>query len=179
MELDRPKLKALVLYVIWRTSETRDFGLTKLNKVLWFSDARAFQALGKPITGETYVRQKFGPVPEHAAEIINELEAEGVVETWTEPYFDFEVKRFKAHEPADLSIFNADELNLIDWWIKTVSEHHTAMSISELSHDYGWKIAKMGERLPLYAFLAGSIRHSREGEELDWARDKAKQTGRP
>src|SRR5438128_11544173 len=70
MSFNSEKFKTLVLYVIWRTGDVRDFGATKLNKVLWFSDARAFEALGESITGDTYVRQKFGPVPRHITSVL-------------------------------------------------------------------------------------------------------------
>ena len=73
MDFDRDKFKALVLYVIWAAGERSDFGSTKLNKVLWFSEARAYEAFGRPIAGETYVRQKFGPVPQHLLEVREEL----------------------------------------------------------------------------------------------------------
>jgi Protein of unknown function (DUF4065) len=173
---DRDKFRALVLYVIWRTGEVRDFGTTKLNKVLWFSDARAFEAYGRSITGETYVRQKFGPVPRDIVSVLKELQDEGLIQAWSEPFFDFEVIRYRAHEPPATSLFTADELGLIDWWIKHIAEQHTAASISETSHDYAWKIAKMGEELPFHAFLASRIRQPRD-EELEWAKSAADQLG--
>jgi len=176
MTFDREKLKALVLYVIWRTGDVRDFGATKLNKVLWFSDARAFEALGKSVTGETYVRQKFGPVPQHINSVLDELQRDGSIQAWSEPYFDFEVSRYRAHQPPDTSLFSADELGLIDWWIKHIAEQHTAASISEASHDYAWKIAKLGEELPFHLFLASRIRQPRD-DELEWAKAEADQLG--
>ena len=51
---DREKFKRLVHYVIWCAGERYGFGAVELNKVLWFSDARAFMLLGKPITGASY-----------------------------------------------------------------------------------------------------------------------------
>jgi len=175
-QFDRDKFKALVLYVIWRAGEARDFGATKLNKVLWFSDARAFEAYGKSITGETYVRQKFGPVPRHMLPVLDELQQEELIETFTERHFDYEVTRYKAHQPPSTSLFSADELGLIDWWIKHIAEDHTATSISEKSHDYAWQIAKMGEELPFHAFLASRIRQPRD-DELEWARSASEDLG--
>lgn len=177
MAFDRKKFKTLVLYVIWRTGDVRDFGATKLNKVLWFSEARSFEAFGKPVTGETFIRQKFGPVPKNIDLVIGELQKEGLIQSWTEPYFDFEVMRYRAHTPPDMAAFSAGELGMIDWWVKHVAQEHTAASISELSHDYGWKIAAMGEELPYQAFLAKRVRAPREGDELDWAKDAASRLG--
>jgi len=176
MDFDRQKFKALVLYVIWRAGESRDFGSTKLYKILWFAEARANEAFGKPIAGETYVRQKFGPVPKHIKEVIQELEDEELISVWSEPFHDHMITRYRAFQPADTQLFNNNELGFIDWWIKHVDEEHSATSISQQSHDYAWKIAAMGEELPLYAFLASRIREPR-GEELDRAIEKARKLG--
>jgi uncharacterized phage-associated protein len=173
MSTDLTKFKALVLYVIWKAGDVRDFGIVKLNKVLWFSDARNFEAYGKPLTGEKYIRRKFGPVPKHIDEVLSQLSDEGHVQSWTERYFEFEVKRFSTDRPPDTTLFSADELALIDFWIGQIADHYTATSISEKSHDYGWKIVADGEELPLMSFLAKRIRHPKQGAELDWAQSSA------
>ena len=174
MSYDKDKFKALVLYVIWKTGDVRDFGSVKLNKVLWFSDARAFEALGKSITGETYVRRKYGPVPRHINEALQDLLEDGLIRSWSEPYFHFEITRFSAHQPADTNTFSPDELGLVDWWIKQVCEDHTATSISEKSHDYGWRIVQDGEELPYKAFLARRLRLPRSRRrDLDRLRGRA------
>ena len=176
MTFNRDKFKALVLYVIWKAGERRDFGSTKLNKVLWFADARANEALGRPITGETYVREKFGPVPRHILEVRSELENEKLIAVWSEPFFDHKVTRFRAFAPPSTELFTPDELSLIDWWIKHVDEEHSAASISNKSHDYAWQIAKMGEEIPPYAFLASRIRSPKD-DELEWAKEQASNLG--
>ena len=51
MAFDREKFKQLVHYVIWKAGKRDWFGATKLNKVLWFADARAYVLTGRPITG--------------------------------------------------------------------------------------------------------------------------------
>ena len=169
MAFDREKFKTLVLYVIWRSASAREFGLTKLNKVLWFSDARSFEENGTSISGESYTRQKFGPVACHLNEVLQELCGSKLVQHWVEPYFDFEVQRYSAHAPPDMSAFTGQELGFIDWWIRRISEAPASTSTQSTSHDYGWQIAKLGEALPLHAVLSRRIRPPREGEELDWA----------
>jgi hypothetical protein len=177
MDFDRDKFKALVLYVIWAAGERSDFGSTKLNKVLWFSEARVYEAYGRPITGETYIRQKFGPVPQHLVEVREELQNEGLITIWSEPLFDHQVTRFRAFEPPSTALFTQEELGFIDWWIRHVDEEHSATSISEKSHDYAWKIAKMGEVIPLYAFLASKIRDPKGESEIAWAQQEAERLG--
>jgi Protein of unknown function (DUF4065) len=177
MTFSREKYKALVLYIIWRTSHIAGFGSTKLNKALWFSEARAFEAYGETICGETFIRDKFGPRSQHLREVCGELEESGLIEPFVEPIHSYNSIRYRSLQPAGTSLFSDQQLALIDWWITTIAEKHTAASISELSHDYGWEVAAMGEVLPIQAFLARRIRQPKTSEETDWARDEAKRLG--
>ena len=176
MKFDAQKFKALVHYIIWRAGHRDGFGATKLNKVLWFSDARAYMLHKKPITGATYIREKHGPVPQQIMPIRAELERDGVISISEEPYFKRKITRFRTREKPNTSIFSVDELQIVDWWIKHVDEDHSAESVSELSHDYMWEIAELGEQLPLYAVFATRVRAPR-GKELEWAKAEAKRLG--
>ena len=135
------------------TSHREGFGSTKLNKALWFAEARTFEAFGKPITGETFVRDKYGPRSQHLTAVCDELERNAIIEKFVERIYDFEAIRYRAFEPPSTVDFSDEEFGFADWWISFIDKH-TATSISDLSHDYGWEIAGMGEVLPLYAFLA-------------------------
>lgn len=177
MTFSRDKYKALVLYIIWRTSHIAGFRSTKLNKALWFSEARAFEAHGETISGETFIRDKFGPRSQHLKEVCGELEESGHIEPFVEPVFSYNSIRYRSLQPAETSLFSDQQLALIDWWISTIADKHTAASISDLSHDYGWEVAAMGEELPIRAFLARRIRQPETSEEANWARDEAKRLG--
>jgi Protein of unknown function (DUF4065) len=111
MGLDRQKLKALTHYVIWRAGHREGFGAAKLNKVLWFADARSYMMYRHPITGATYVREKHGPVPREIMSIRSELASEGRIAVTTELYYSGEITRFKALETPDVSIFSEEEMN--------------------------------------------------------------------
>jgi hypothetical protein len=175
MQFDRDKFKTLVHYIIWKAGKRDRFGATKLNKVLWFSDARAFVLRGKPITGATYIREKWGPVPKQMMPIRAEMEREGLISV-IEPRGNYDHTKFTATTSPDISLFTAFEKETVDFWIENISDNHTAASISEQSHDFGWEIASMGEELPLHAFLAERIRDLTH-EELEVARKRAKELG--
>jgi hypothetical protein len=176
---DREKFKRLVHYVIWRAGGRDGFGAVKLNKILWFSDARAFMLRGKPITGASYIREKWGPVPRPMMPIREELTREGAIQIWSDRHFDFPSTRFKAlRAPSDLSIFDADEIKTVDWWIEHIDKDHTAGSASEESHDYAWEIAEMGEELPYHAIFATRMRQP-DDTERKWAEQRAKELGLP
>lgn len=172
---DREKFKSLVHYIIARAGSKPGFGATKLNKVLWFADARQYVSAGKSITGAEYTRQQFGPVPKFIMPIRDELVAEGKIRV-DAPKSRFEGWRFRSlRAPADPDLTDSERVT-VDYWIKHISEDHTADSISEESHDYAWEIAKMGEPLPYFAYLASRVREPND-EEMDWARASARRLG--
>ncbi len=172
MQFDKPKFKRLVHYVVWKTGKHDWFGATKLNKVLWFVDARAYTFTGKSITGETYVRGPYGPIPRDIETAQRELVAEGAIQITKEK----KLTRFVAATAAHANWFSEGELQSIDWWIDHIARDHTAQSISEKTHDYVWEIAKMGEELPLYAYRVARIDEPTDAD-MDRLKKRAKELG--
>jgi len=174
MQFDRDKFKALVHYVIWRAGGRDGIGATKLYKVLWFAEARAFVLSNRPISGETYIREEDGPSPRHAAEITHELESEGAIRPWSDQQSP--MRRFTALRAPDASMLIDDHRKIIEYWIARVDADRTAISTGEASHDAAWEIATPGEELPYIALLATRIREPR-GKELEWAKSRTEDFG--
>lgn len=170
MRFDPDKFKNMVHYVIWKCPDGSKLGSTKLNKILWLSDMKFYMLHGRPISGATYTKQRFGPVPKPIMPVREELEKEGAIKVWRDARFagDRGKDVFVSRRPPDMSLFSRDELATIDYWLKHVCEEHTAASISEETHDYVWEIAKLGETIPMYAVFAARLREP-NAEELAWA----------
>jgi hypothetical protein len=175
MEFDRAKFKAVVHYIIWKAGHRHKFGATKLNKVLWFVDARLYMKAGRSVTGESYIRREFGPVPKHIMPVRAELERDGAISIIASRGAGDNTK-FKSLTAPDTSPLGEDEMSSVDYWIEHIDRDHTASSISDLSHDYGWEIAAMGEELPLSAFMASRIRDPND-IELNEIQQRAKELG--
>lgn len=175
---DRDKFKRLFHYIVWRTNDPAKLGATKLNKILWFSDARAHIMYGKAITGETYIRREHGPVAKHYWDVCKELEVANLITHWKAGLYSHFQDVFRTNIAPDMTGFTDDEMQIVDHFWRDITEHHTATSISEKSHDYGWEIAKMGEPLPYHAILAERGREPR-GDELEWAKEVVKRRKLP
>lgn len=169
---DREKFKRLVHYVIAQAGKRDGFGATKLYKVLWFAESRRWVLTGKPITGAVFIREKFGPVPKLGMQIRNELAREGKIRQQKMPG-EYGEWQFASVKPPAMDGITFEERQTIDQWIKTIAEDHTAQSISEESHDYGWEIARMGEELPYHALMAGRRRNATV-KEIEWAKEAVK-----
>lgn len=172
MPYDQEKLKRLVHYIAWKAGKRAWFGATKLYKVLWFADARQYVLTGDSITGETYIREKYGPIPQHAMQVRAALERENAVRIWK----DGKLTRIVANDSPDLSPFSPEQLRIVDYWIEHIDKEHTAASISDATHDYAWEIAENGEKLPLNAVFVNRIRDP-DDEELEKFRQRAKSLG--
>lgn len=177
------KLKALVHYVCYKAPDPRKLGKTKLNKILFFSDVEAYLSLGRPITGEEYVKHQYGPVSRHLDEVLRELEEERLIAlseaSGYSIYADapYTQRLFISLEKPRLDAFTPDEVSIADETINTICHRYSAREISELSHDVVWKSAEIGETLPYYtAFVhaLGEISPS----DLEWAQSVMQERGR-
>lgn len=172
-QYDRERLKHLLHYVIWEAGRRAGFGAVKLYKVAWFADARRFLLTGQSITGAEYIREKHGPIPREGIVLRNQLASSRKIEQWRGTGGEWV---FKAIEPPVPNVFDRDELQTIDFWVKEIDGKHTATSISDLSHDYAWEIAGMKERLPFTSFMASRGREPNP-QEVSRLRDRAKELG--
>ena len=175
MQFDKDKFKNLIHYVIWKAGGNDGFGATKLNKVLWFAEARAYVLRRQPIAGATYIRDIHGPVPRLGRQVRAELVAEGLISERKVNRGRYEEWIFQSLSPPQKFLSDEDKQD-VDYWIKHIDEDHTATSISEESHDYGWEIARQGEEIPLIAILAQRIRTPTK-TEIEKAKSKAKDLG--
>jgi hypothetical protein len=176
MQFDREKFKSLLHYVIARAGDRDGFGAVKLYKVLWFSDARAYMLHGAPITGETYIREKYGPLPMHAQGVLNELAQQNTIRVWSDVFHNRQIRRFSSLTNPDKLTLPKEQRAIVEYWIKHIAEDHTAESISEQSHDLAWELAELKEPIPYHAIFASRIRDP-EGKELEWAASRAKELG--
>ena len=163
---DREKLKDAIHYVIANVQSHPGFGAVKLYKVLWFAESRMFLLRKKPIFDAPFIREKRGPVPTDGIRLRDELAAEGKIKQWKDSWHNRQIWRFQSLRRPSTIRFDSEELKALAYWIKHTGEDHTAASIIEQSHDYGWEIAKTGEALPLYACIASRMREPTEAELL-------------
>ena len=120
------------------------------------------------MTGETYIKQQFGPVPKHILSTFDELQSESKVALRDASYFQYEKKEYVALKRPDLSMFSGEEVSIIDELINIICRGHTAKSISDKTHDQIWKLANIGEEIPYYTAFAGSLAEANQ-DDIDWA----------
>ena len=168
--MDHAKLDALVHYVCARCENPSKLGATKLNKVLWYSDVFAFAQEGKSITGAAYVKRKFGPVPKNVRGARTRLEASGTIIERQVMNHGLQQVQFISLKPADVSMFTASQISLVDTVLEAICSNHTALSISNFSHDFIWESAEIGEEIPMAAAAFGGNFGEIDEEDMAWAK---------
>ena len=147
---DEEKLKQLILYVSQKCAGDLEFGSTKLNKILYFSDFLFYANTGKPITGVSYQRLPYGPAPRRMKPVSREMIRNSQLamqEVRDElPYVT--KKPVNLVSPELDKHFSAEEIATVDKVIDHFRKS-TAGAISQISHDWGgWKYAHDGETIP-------------------------------
>jgi hypothetical protein len=167
MKLNREKLKSVVHYICHAADKDK-LGSTKLNKILWYADSIYYLHTGKSLTGETYIKEKYGPIPKHILPVLDELESCDFIKRGKSDYHGRNKTDYHCMEEPDISSIPKKERMFLDQLIDTICKKHTAVSISNLSHDRIWEIAEQGEEIPLYAIFVSKIKEPSEAA-MRWA----------
>jgi hypothetical protein len=146
-ESDR-KLGELILYISQKCAHDSDFGATKLNKILYFSDFFAYGNWGKSITGADYQHLQYGPAPRRLKPLRKQLQDNGDLAVQPVPMAGVVQHRtINLREPV-LGLFTGEEIALVDRVIEQLAGFN-AVQASELSHQFvGWKFTQVGETIP-------------------------------
>lgn len=157
------KLGELILYISKKCSSDPNFGATKLNKILYYSDFMAYGHWGESITGAEYQHLKKGPAPRRLIPVRDQLvENRSLAVEPRTTGFGYQQNRTVPLREANLDIFRAQAISLVDDIIQALSSFNATES-SELSHrEVGWKMTKDGETIPYRSILVSDAPLSTE-----------------
>lgn len=150
----RRRLRELMLFVADRCAEDTNFGVTKLNKILYYCDFLAFAKLSTPITGISYNKLPYGPVPTAAQIVRDEMRREGEIVITQEGSVSFRRSRVIPVREADLGLFSGPQVALIDSVIEALSDAN-AKELTEITHGNAWKAIPYHDKIPYeFAFIS-------------------------
>jgi Protein of unknown function (DUF4065) len=141
------RLREAALYVMEKCAKADSFGLTKLNKILWWADFKAYAHRKIPVTGRQYQRLKNGPAPFEMLPVLQEMQRDGDVRIEGRPVGNFTEQRPIALSSPSLRYFSADDLKYLD---NAISYYwgHTGRGVSKDSHGVAWKTRSDGDPMP-------------------------------
>lgn len=138
------RLQEAALYIMEKCAEAEAFGLTKLNKILWRADFRAYASRRLPVTGRQYQRLPQGPVPVEMFPVLQEMLRYEYVRIERRPVGPYEEQRPIPLVKPSLRYFSPDDLAYLD---ASVADYwgHSARDVSEDSHGVAWATRENGD----------------------------------
>ena len=151
-----PNAIKIVHYISAKCDDASKLGAVKLNKILWYADIAAYITLGRQITELRYIKQPRGPVPNNIREILKMAEGEDLIRVSKADGSPKAMLLVQSQKEPDMNQFSEAEMNILDSVIQQIRDNHTGTSISEETHsNWAWKIANIGEEIPLETSLLG------------------------
>lgn len=157
----RERLRELMLFVAERCQNDPNFGVTKMNKVLFYCDFMAFAKFGKPITGISYNKLPFGPVPTGAEIMRRRMEKDDDVFVTQDGYSPFRPRRILPRREANLDLFSGPEVALVDGVIEAFSDA-TGSQLRDLSHGKAWQSVGWNQTIPYEAVFVSDEPYTEE-----------------
>lgn len=163
------KFKNVLLYILERCAGKPNVGETVLYKLLYFSDFNYYELYEEHLTGASYRKLPYGPVPQKLDTIICQMIEKGQLQRVKTEFHGYPQTRYLPLEKADLTELKASEKEVIDRVIEQMSDW-SAAAISNYSHkDMPWLASKEGEEinyeLAFYREAPFSVRNY--GDEME------------
>lgn len=169
-EINLKKFKNLIIYILEKCAGKPNVGETVLYKLLYFSDFNYYEIYEEHLSGAIYRKLPNGPVPIKVDRILNSMvNVDKSLQRFKTEYFGYQQKRYMPLINANLRLFNAAEIEVVDRVIELLSSM-SATEISRYSHeDMPWKTSKEMEHidyeLAFYRTAPYSVRKYNEREE--------------
>lgn len=157
------KFKNILLYILSQCAGKPNVGETVLYKLLYFSDFNYYELYEEHLTGATYRKLPYGPVPQKIDSVVNQMLDEGQLQRVKTDYHGYPQTRYLPLVKTDLTQLKASEKEAIDKVIEQMSDW-SATAISNYSHkDMPWVATKEGEvvnyELAFYRDVPYSVRN--------------------
>jgi uncharacterized phage-associated protein len=162
--MNKEKYKNAILFF---SENVPALGVTKLNKLLYFLDFDHFEKYGDAVTNDVYENKDLGPVPRNVETILEEMQAENLIDIVPEQVIDFVRYHLLAKAKHNMSIFKPSEIEVLcetnEKWSR-----HTAKEIVMASHgEAPWLATRNGEDIPYpLAYYRGKFEKPSYDEEL-------------
>jgi transcriptional regulator with XRE-family HTH domain len=156
------KFKQVLLYLLERCGGKPNVGETVIYKLLYFADFNFYELFEEQLTGATYRKLQYGPVPREFGEIVSEMVKNNELATVEDSYYGYQQTRYIPLKKADLNLLSAAAKTVLDSVVERFSDK-SATWLSNYSHDdVPWKATAEKEvidyELVFYRTPAYSVR---------------------
>lgn len=134
MEVDMEKLGQVLLYVLHQTRGKQNIGETVLNKLLYFIDFDFYELHTKSLTGETYIKNHYGPTSKNLGKLLSEMEQKGQIKQTKQVNPDYVQHKFEPLVECQPDVFSPQERAHMDEVIGRLGKMN-ANALTDYSHE--------------------------------------------
>ncbi|MEM9685542.1 MAG: type II toxin-antitoxin system antitoxin SocA domain-containing protein [Bacteroidota bacterium] len=143
-ELKVDKFRNIILFILEKCAGKANVGETVLYKLLYFSDFNYYEIYEEHLTGATYRKLPYGPVPNTINAVLDAMIAQKDLKRIKTKFHGYHQTRYIPLVKPDLTTLKASELEVIDHVIHQLSDYY-AKAISDYSHkDIPWLSTEEG-----------------------------------
>lgn len=129
-----------ILYILQNMGGTCD--IHKCHKILYFADNEHLSKYGRSITGDTYIRMDFGPVPTCIYDLFKAVRGDSYfasqVDSIRQDCFHFiNNKDIQATASPMMDYLSGSDVEMLDKYI-TMLKEKDFNEVSDASHGYAW-----------------------------------------
>ena len=147
MALNKARYINAVIYFAHHANNEH-LGKVKLMKLLYYLDFDHFEKHGSSVTGDTYRKLDFGPVPLHGEAMLIQMSEEGLIKIDKVAVGDVQKYRYTPLKEFDADALSPTEMEILAD-VACKWEHHTRAEIVSAAHgEAPWKAVAMGEEIP-------------------------------
>jgi uncharacterized phage-associated protein len=129
-----------ILYILQQMGGTCD--IHKCHKILYFADNEHLSKYGRSITGDSYIRMDFGPVPTCVYDLFKAVRGDSYfasqVDDIRQHLFHFVNNKdiVSSHEP-DMDYLSKTDVDMLNKYITQLKDQDFN-TVSDASHGYAW-----------------------------------------
>ena len=151
-KIDIEKSINATLYVLDKLGGRADFH--KVFKILYFADQKHLSKYGRPVTGDSYVAMKNGPVPSNIYDIFKSIKSDSIFVDYGKKFVSyFDIKTNQHHVTAklkaDLEVLSETDIDCIDESIEE-NKHLSFAQLTDKSHDNAYNKSINNDYISLF-----------------------------
>lgn len=151
---DLDKFIEAALYISERSENDPHFGVSKLARLLYYSDCGAYILLGRSITGTTYLHFPHGPYPENWYQARMKMEQSGAVTVLRNRHAQgYHRYGLLTNRPANREMLAPEEIAEMDAQLERFADYSAAAIEDYSQYEAAWLATEDGQ--PLAYELAG------------------------
>lgn len=113
-------IQELILYILNKIGASSTFNELSLNNTLFLIEVEFLKEFKTPFISLPFLKNNYGPTPLGLDKIISQMIEDKLMEKINSQNFKFPLQKYLPLRNADLKIFRADEIKLVDVIIDTV-----------------------------------------------------------